>query len=235
MSDQNTSSVAAGAGAIAALGNMVATAKESFNKSGGKEVLTSVSASIPQGAQEYLSQAKSKFINRDHLRPISVFFGIGEESPFYVERNPSLIASRVNHNIQFFYMNYIVLFTILFCLTMITSPTALITMGLLGLAWATMLRYTADGSMEIYGITVSQKHASIVLAVISGLMLIQVLSHVFWWTLFSGGFISGVHAFLRDASMHKDEEDRIEMTGDVQLSEAGEDASFLNPQSNDVV
>ena len=73
------------------------------------------------------------------------------------------------------------------------------------------------------------------MAVISGLVLFNVLSHVFWWTLFSGGFISGIHAFLRDASMHKDEEDRIEMTGDVAF-DAGEDASFLNPQqSNDVV
>jgi len=235
MSDQNSSSVAVGAGAIAALGNMVTTAKDSFNKSGGKEVLSSVSASIPQGAQDYLSQAKSKFINRDHIRPVSVFFGIGEESPFYVEKNPSLIVSRLNHNVQFFYMNYILLFAVLFCLTMITSPSALITMALLGLAWGTMLRYTAEGSVEAYGIKISQKQASIFLAGISALMLFNVLSHVFWWTLFSGGFVAGVHAFLRDASMHKDEEDRIEMTGDVQFSEAGEDASFLNPQSNDVV
>lgn len=235
MTDQTASTVAAGAGALSAITNMVSTAKDSFNKSGGNEVLSSVKASIPKGAQDYLANAKSKFINREHIRPISVFFGIGEESPFYVEKNPSLIVSRVKHNIQFFYMNYIILFSVLFCLTMITSPTTLICLGLLGAAWGSMLRYTGEGSVELYGITVSQKQASITMAVISGLVLFNVLSHVFWWTLFSGGFISGIHAFLRDASMHKDEEDRIEMTGDVAF-DAGEDASFLNPQqSNDVV
>jgi len=235
MSDQNSSNAAAGVGALAAFGNIVSTAKDSFNKSGGKEVLSSVSASIPQGAHDYLSQAKSKFINRDHLRPISVFFGIGEESPFYVEKTPSLIVSRVNHNVSFFYMNYIVLFTILFCLTMVTSPTALVGIGILGLSWAAILRYTAEGSVTVYGITISQKQASIVMGVFTGLLLIKILSHVFWWTLFSGGFLCGAHAFLRDASMHKDEEDKIEMTGDVSFNDAGEDASFLNPQSNDVV
>lgn len=234
MSDQNTSNAAAGVGAIAAIGNMVNTAKDSFNKSGGKEVLSKVQASIPQGAQDYITSAKSKFINRDHIRPISVFFGIGEESPFYMEKTPSLIVNRLNHNFQFFYMNYIGVFTILFCLTMITSPSAVIGMGMLGLMWATMLRATADGAVTVYNVTITQKQASIAMTLFSGLLLIRILSHVFWWTVFSGGFICGAHAFLRDASMHKDEEDKIEMTGDVAF-DAGEDASFLNPQSNDVV
>ena len=115
-----------------------------------------------------------------------------------------------------------------------TSPSAVIGMGMLGLMWATMLRATADGAVTVYGVTITQKQASIAMTLFSGLLLIRILSHVFWWTVFSGGFICGAHAFLRDASMHKDEEDKIEMTGDVAF-DAGEDASFLNPQSNDVV
>ena len=80
----------------------------------------------------------------------------------------------------------------------------------------------------------TQKQASIAMSVVSVFVLLNVLSHVFWWTLGSSGCIIGVHAFLRDASMHKDEEDKIEMTGDVNI-DAGEDASFLNPQSNNIV
>lgn len=152
-----------------------------------------------------------------------------------MERNPSLIVARLNHNASFFYMNYIVVFTVLFCLTMITSPSAIIGMAFLGLGWAAMFRYTAEGSATVYGITISQKHASIVMGVITGLLLIKILSHVFWWTLFSGGFLCGAHAFMRDASMHKDMEDIVEMTGDVSFNDAGEDASFLNPQSNEAV
>ena len=37
-----------------------------------------------------------------------------------------------------------------------------------------------------------------------------------------------VHAFLRDASMHKDEEDVVQMEGDLDLAE---DAAFLNTQT----
>jgi len=223
------------AGAMATIGNMMNTAKDTFNKSGGREVLSSVSASIPQGTKDYINQAKSNFIKKEDLRPFSVFFGIGEEKPFYVEKIPSLIASRLKHNMSFFYMNYIVMTVVLFILTLVISPGAIIGIGLLGLAWASVLRATSEGSAKIGGVTITQKQATIAMAVISGFVLIKVLAHVFWWTLGSGGCIVGAHAFLRDASMHKDEEDKIEMTGDVQLADAGEDASFLNPQSNDVV
>jgi hypothetical protein len=232
---QNASSASGmGLGALASIGSMISSAKETFNKSGGNEILSSVSASIPQGTKDYITNAKSKIINRDHLRPISVFFGIGEEKAFYFEKTPSLIVSRVNHNIAFFYMNYIVLTAVLFVLTLVISPGAIIGIGLLGLAWASILRATSEGSTTLYGLTITQKQASIAMAVVSGFVLIHVLSHVFWWTLGSSGCIVGVHAFFRDASMHKDMEDRVEMTGDVELN-AGEDASFLNPQSNNEV
>lgn len=197
-------------------------------------MLSSVSASIPQGTKDYISNAKSKIINREQIRPVSVFFGIGEEKPFYMEKNPSLVVSRIKHNISFFYMNYIMMTAFLFVLTLIISPGAIIGIGLLGLAWASVLRATSEGSTQIYGIKISQKQASIAMSVVSVFVLLNVLSHVFWWTLGSSGCIIGVHAFLRDASMHKDEEDKIEMTGDVHI-DAGEDASFLNPQSNNIV
>jgi hypothetical protein len=207
--------------------------KESFNRSGGNEMLSSVSASIPQGTKDYIYSAKSKLINRDHLRPISVFFGIGEEKAFYLEKNPSLIVSRVNHNIAFFYMNYIVMTVVLFILTLIISPGAIIGIALLGVAWASILRATSTGSVTLHSITITQKQASIAMGVVSGFVMIKVLNHVFWWTLGSSGCIVGAHAFFRDASMHKDMEDIVEMTGDVDL-QAGEDASFLNPQGSAV-
>lgn len=197
-------------------------------------MLSSVSASIPQGTKDYINNAKSKLINREHIRPISVFFGIGEEKPFYVEKSPPLVMSRIKHNMSFFYMNYIMLTAVLFVLTLVISPGAIIGIGLLGLAWGSVLRATSEGSTTISGVTITQKQASIAMSVVSGFVLINVLSHVFWWTLGSSGCIVGAHAFMRDASMHKDMEDRIEMTGDVSL-DVGEDASFLNPQSNVVV
>jgi hypothetical protein len=63
------------------------------------------------------------------------------------------------------------------------------------------------------------------MAVVSAFTLMYLLSNVFWWTLFSSGFFSGVHGLLRDASMHRDLDDAVAMHGDLAL---GEDASFLN-------
>lgn len=234
MADTAQPNPSTGASALAAVANLVTNAKDSFNKSGGQEMLSSVSNSIPQGTKDYISQAKTKIFNRDQLRPISVFFGIGEENAFYVEKTPSLIVSRVKHNVAFFYMNYILLTAVLFILTLVISPGAIIGIGLLGVAWMSVIRATSEGSMQVSGVTITQKQASIAMAVISGFVLVKVLSHVFWWTLGSSGCIVAAHAFMRDASMHKDEGDRIEMTGDVAF-DAGEDASFLNPQSDNVV
>lgn len=229
-SDRSAASVS-GMGALAAVGGMFASAKDTFNKSGGNEVLSSVTASIPQGTKDYLTQAKSKFFNRDHLRPISVFFGIGEEKPFYIEKVPSLIIERLRHNIYFFYLNYILLTAVLFCLTLVISPGAIIGIGLLGFAWLAVIRATAEGSTKIGPVTVTQKQASIAMTIVSGFILMHVLRHIFWWTIGSSGIIVGVHAFMRDASMHKDAEDKIEMTGDIGVG-AEEEASFLNSQDN---
>jgi hypothetical protein len=76
------------------------------------------------------------------------------------------------------------------------------------------------------GITIPQKSATIGMTVISACVLIYLLSHIFWWTVGSGGLLIGVHGFLRDASMHQDQDDKVDMIGDLSLDE---NASFLNP------
>jgi len=67
---------------------------------------------------------------------------------------------------------------------------------------------------------------------LSVLVLIWLLSHIFWMTLATSGFLCGVHLLLRDASMHKDEEDKVVMQGDLSLDE--EEATFLNNEVQDV-
>lgn len=62
----------------------------------------------------------------------------------------------------------------------------------------------------------------------TALVLIWLLSGIFWWTIFSAGFLVVTHAGLRDASMHQDGEDQVTMVGEV----AGqEQAAFLGNQS----
>ena len=224
-SSSATSSAGGIAGALTALNTASSTIKNAWESSGGSEALSKVQSNLPQGTQDYLSDAKNKVFNRQNLRSPTVFFGIGEEKPFYLERVPSLVSERIRHNISFFYLNYILLTAVLFCLTLLISPSAIIGIGLLGFAWMAVIKATAEGSMQVKGITITQKQASIGMGGLSVLVLIWLLSHIFWWTLSTSGFLTGVHMLLRDASMHKDEEDRVEMQGDLSLDE---EATFLN-------
>jgi len=211
------------AGAMAAIGGVMSTVTKSWEGSKGQEVLSSVSSSIPESTKEYIENAKSRLFNVAYIRSPKVFFGIGEERPFFMEREMALLGSRLKHNFSYFYLNYFIMTSILFLLTLFISPGALIGIAVLGVSWGAVIRATASGSMKLGGVEVSQKQASIVMSIISVVVLFYILSHVFWWTLATSGFFTGTHAFLRDASMHKDEEDKVEMSGEV----LDEDEAFL--------
>ncbi len=68
------------------------------------------------------------------------------------------------------------------------------------------------------------------MSILSVIVLIWLLNHIFWMTIGTSGFLCGVHCLLRDASMHKDESDRVVMRGDLSLDEVADDdeAQFLN-------
>ena len=127
------------------------SSKDKWDSSGASEAISRVTANIPQGTQDYLSTTSQQLFDRRKLRSITVVFGIGEERPFYIEKAPSLLIARLKHNFQFFFLNYMVLTTLLFCLTMLTSPLTLIGLGLLGAIWMYVIRLTQSGSMTVYG------------------------------------------------------------------------------------
>jgi hypothetical protein len=215
--------------AVSSLMGVMGSAKEKWDQSGANDAMARMSASLPQGTKEYISLTSSQLFNRQHLRSMTVYFGVGEEKPFYLERNPALLLARVKHNVSFFYLNYLMFTAVLFCLTLLISPSAIIGIGLLGLAWTYVIRQTQNGSLRIGGVMISQTHATIGMGIVSMFVLLYLLSGIFWWTLFSSGFLVAVHACLRDASMHQDGDDKVDMVGEV-----GEDAAFLGANSNPV-
>jgi len=82
--------------------------------------------------------------------------------------------------------------------------------------------------LPLAAIDVQQKHATIAMSIVSVFVLFYLLSNIFWWTLFSSGFLIMGHAVSRDASLHKDQEDQVDMQGDLTLPGGpGEDAAFL--------
>ncbi|GKY93408.1 hypothetical protein MPSEU_000308400 [Mayamaea pseudoterrestris] len=212
--------------AMSSVLGLYSSAKEKWDASGANEAVGRLNASIPDSTRTLVSS----MFKREHLRSVSVVFGLGEERPFYVEKTPSLLVERLRHNMVFFYLNYMFITAILFCLTLLISPGAIIGIGLLAMAWVALIRASQSGSLRIGSISIPQKTATIGMGGVSIFVLLYILSNIFWWTLFSSGFIVAAHAFLRDASMHKDLDDAVAMEGDLNL---GEDAAFLNAVSSD--
>jgi len=211
----------------AAFGGMLGAVAGKWEGSEPQQVLSSVSAALPDTTKEYLESAKSRIFNPAYIRSPRSFFGFGEERPFFVEREASLVASRLKHNCSYFYLNYIILNSVFFVLTLLISPGAIIGIGILGVAWAAVIRTTSAGPLIIRGVTISQKQASIGMSIFSVFVLFYILSHVFWWTLGAAGLFVGAHAFLRDASMLKDDEDKVSMSGEIGM---GEGDSFLTDE-----
>jgi hypothetical protein len=87
-----------------------------------------------------------------------------------------------------------------------------------------LVKASESGHLQVGSIQIPQKTAAIAMGAVSVFILMWLLSSIFWWTLFSSGFLIAVHAFLRDASMHKDMEDAMAMEGEFT---GGEGASFL--------
>ena len=125
--------------------------RDAWERNGAREVIAKAEANLPDGTHNALAMAKQQILNRKNLRSPAIFFGIGEEGPFSVEKVPFLLARRARHNLSFFYLNYMLATAILFCLTLLISPSAVIGIGLLGFAWAALVRATAVGSLQIKG------------------------------------------------------------------------------------
>lgn len=219
-----------GMSAASSLMGIMGSVKEKWESSGASRAVSDVYAQVPQGTKDYFTSASQQMFNRQHLRPVAVVFGIGEERPFYIEKAPALLMERVRHNFSFFYLNYMALTAVMFTLTLLISPTAILGIGLLGFAWMYMIRSTTNGHIKIGAVDIQQKHATIAMTIISVFVLFYLLQQVFWWTLFSSGFLILGHALFRDASLHKDAEDKVDMQGDLTLPAggSGEDAAFLN-------
>ena len=125
------------------------SSKEKWDQSGANDAMARMSANIPQGTKEYISLTGSQLFNRQQLRGVSVYFGVGEEKPFYLEKSPALLLARLKHNASFFYLNYFMVTAILFCLTLLITPSAIIGIGILALAWTYVIRQSSTGSLKL--------------------------------------------------------------------------------------
>jgi hypothetical protein len=151
-SDAKSSASFSASAASAALGGLMGSVSEKWNSSGASDAVAKINANLPQGTKDLLGSASAKIqFRREHFRGVGIFFGLGEDKPFYLEKNPALLMPRLKHNVSFFYLNYAVLTCILFLLTVLVSPSALIGMALLAFSWMSVIKSTETGEMKIKG------------------------------------------------------------------------------------
>jgi len=192
---------ATGLATASAASNLLGQAQKNWSESEGPKVLKDVASSIPESTR--------KIFSSDKIRTISVYFGIGDTRPYFAEKNSSLIVARLKHNVSFFYLNYLVQSAIFYGLTILFSPGSLLEIGILAIAWLLVMRATNDGVLNLGCFKVTRKVVSVGMTAISAVVLLYVLSNVFWWALSTSIFFMLLHAVFRDASKYKSEADVI--------------------------
>jgi len=216
------------ADAFVGLGQFMDSATDNFHKSGGSDFVSNISATMTQETRDYISETrKSHIFNYDQLRSLMVFFGMGEERPFYFES--SLIFQRVPYNLSFFYFNYILMTVILFAFTVMVNPFVLLSIAGLGFVWLRLLVATKDGArIQILFVSLTQKQTTLAMAVISVIVLIWLFKGIFWWTFLSANFLTASHAILRNVPTQNDGE-YAPINNNAELNN---EYAFLYPPSN---
>eukprot|EP00553_Chaetoceros_curvisetus_P001774 CAMPEP_0204616494 /NCGR_PEP_ID=MMETSP0717-20131115/3728_1 /ASSEMBLY_ACC=CAM_ASM_000666 /TAXON_ID=230516 /ORGANISM="Chaetoceros curvisetus" /LENGTH=198 /DNA_ID=CAMNT_0051629751 /DNA_START=13 /DNA_END=609 /DNA_ORIENTATION=+ len=171
-----------------------------------KRGVDNVAAHVPQGAKEFLGNAKSKILDSDKLRSFTVFFGIGEgDASFSFPLNPTISCPRIKDNILFFYLNYILIAAVILVFSsfaiLISPKTLVVVLGML-ITWVVMIRATQDGPIKLGPIEISRKAASMIWLVICGVVAFFLLKSVFFVTVGSASILAILHAWTRDASKH---------------------------------
>lgn len=169
------------------------------------DVVSTVSAAIPQNAKDFMQKTKEQVFDSDKLRSFSVFFGFGDTGPYSLIANPTTLLPRTKDNIVFFYLNYIVLIAVVFffsLLAFLMTPKTMIILAIIAAAWFLVLKATEDG-IKFLGMTITRKEASFVMMIISGIVAFYSFQSVFWITLGTSSFLSLAHSLTRDASQHQ--------------------------------
>lgn len=177
-----------------------------YSRQKANKVVNQVSSSLPEGAKNFIQNAKERVFDSDKLRSFSVFFGIGEQRSFNIVLRPTNLLPRLKNNVLFFYLNYIILTFLVFLLSLLVfvlNPTTMIILAVLAVAWFVALKATTSDGFQVCGFTVTRKEVSALMIIISGVVAYFTFESVFWASLGSSSFLALLHAWLRDAAEHQ--------------------------------
>lgn len=171
---------------------------EKWDSSNVSKAVNKAVAAVPQSTKDFLTSTTGELFDRKNLRGFQACFGLGEGKPFSIEKSFGPLKERVTSNMQFFYLNYVLLGAILFCLTLVVSPSAIIGIGGLVVVWYLFIqRAKQQKPISILGKELTDKQATDILIVITALVLFFILENIFWYAFGTTLFLTIVHAATR--------------------------------------
>eukprot|EP00526_Cylindrotheca_closterium_P020708 CAMPEP_0113601078 /NCGR_PEP_ID=MMETSP0017_2-20120614/42_1 /TAXON_ID=2856 /ORGANISM="Cylindrotheca closterium" /LENGTH=211 /DNA_ID=CAMNT_0000509357 /DNA_START=56 /DNA_END=691 /DNA_ORIENTATION=+ /assembly_acc=CAM_ASM_000147 len=199
-------------------------AKEKWDSSNVSKAVNSAVAAVPQGTKDFLSSTTGELFDRKNLRGFKACFGMGEDKPFSSEKSFGPLKERVTTNLTFFYLNYVLFGALVFCLTMIGSPSAIIGIGALAVVWFLFIqRAKQNKPITILGKELTDKQATDGLILITAVVLFFILEGVFWYALGTTVLLTILHAATRSEFNYQEVP-----SADDELAKAGEASSLLN-------
>lgn len=154
----------------------------------------------------------------EHLRPASEFLGTDKDEmkPFSVPGTYGQATVRIQKNLSYFRINYLILTACIAVVTVLTSPLTLLCIGIICGSWYygrhIILPYIRDPALSnqeirIFGVLTTPKNVLIGMCGISILLAAVILRTILTWTLSLSAVTILAHASFRDPINTRDEVD----------------------------
>ncbi|CAM9760624.1 unnamed protein product [Chrysoparadoxa australica] len=180
---------------------------------------TGPAATAERLAKQGLALIRSK-LALGPLRAPQKFLGLGEEKPYATLQPMSEVMPRLKTNVKYYGSNYLVVYGALVTMSIITSPFALISLGVLGAGfWAIQAKADAEtGSLTVGSLVLNKSYAVVVMCLLSAVVGLTIIGKLLGWSLWLSGALALGHAAMRDATQIQDEAEAEEHKLEGELS-----------------
>lgn len=176
-------------------------------------------------ARDYMTEIQQLIVSlkANDLRPGKEFMGINnsELNPYNVPISLGQFNHRIRSNFSYFKLNYLTIFGIILCLSIIMNPLSIICILLIVGGWyykGQDIIYTFNSPVvqQIIlpmGIVTTSKTITLIALITVIVVAVFIFASVFIWTVFIGGLITFIHASLRNPIAIREVEDVEEGIG----------------------
>ena len=110
--------------------------------------------------------------------------------------SPLTCLGRVRANLAYYYMQYLILTAIVFGITLLFSPSALLEVGIMAAVWVVVVLMVKDRGDTFKTITLG------ITGLVSAIVIFWLLESVFWWAFGVSAILILAHATYQDPTKH---------------------------------